>query len=230
MRLSQSIVKRTAVVALLLSGAVGALQIFACWYSVAPRGSDFLLRHFSTFFMGYFVILAFSNVLYAIGDAFNLLFRRGKSTWQQLAAKLVLCAVIFVVVILAFGLGETIRHEAFKRIAVRGKPLIVAIRQYQLKQGSPPGELADLVPDYLPSIPGTGVGAYPNYEFITKGAPARYGGNAWVLTVDVSTDDLVHDAVVYYPNTNYPSRKEVPISRRIGDWAYVSVARSSESK
>lgn len=66
---------------------------------------------------------------------------------------------------------------------------------------------------------------YPNYEFITKGARGRYAGNAWVLTVDISTDELVQDAVVYYPNTNYPSPKEVATSRRIGDWAHVAVAR-----
>lgn len=230
MHLPKSIVKRGAVVALLLSGTVGALDIFASWYSVAPHGSDFLLAHLSTFFMGYFLILVLYNVLYAIVDVFNLLFRRGKGTWSELAAKLVFCAVVFVVVMLTAGIGQAIRDEAFKKIAARGGPLVAAIKQYELKQGSPPGVLADLVPDYLPSIPGTGVGAYPSYELVTKGARARYGGNAWVLTVDVSDDDLVHDAVIYYPNTNYPSPKAVAISRRIGDWAYVSVARSSEPK
>lgn len=230
MHLPQSILKRTAVVALLLSGAVGALQIFACWYSVAPHGSDFLLKNFSIFFVGYFLILVLYNVLYAFVDVFNLVFRRGKDTWRQLAARLIFCIVIFFVVMIADGVGEAIRDVAFEKIAARGKPLVAAIKQYELKHGSPPGALADLVPDYLPSIPGTGVGAYPSYEFITKGTRTRYGGNAWILTVDVSTDDLVHDAVVYYPNAHYPSPKAVAVSRRIGDWAYVSVARSSEPK
>jgi hypothetical protein len=230
MHLPQSVFKRAAVVALLLSGAAGALQIFACWYSVAPHGSDFLLKHLSWMFVAYFLLLVLYNVLYAIVDVFNLLFRRGKSTWAQLAAKLLFCVISFVVVMVAVGVGEAIRDGAFEKMAARGRPLVAALKQYELKHGSPPVALEDLVPDYLPSIPGTGVGAYPRYELITKGARTKYSGNAWILTVDVSTDDLVHDAVDYYPNANYPSPRAVAVSRRIGDWAYISVARSSESK
>ena len=215
--------------ALLLSLVAGAVHVFACWYSVAPHGSDFLYQHVSWFVMAYFLVLVLYNVFHLLYSARRKLLGYDQNDPRNLLATVVFLGTLLIITLLAVCVGEGFRYVGYKGIVSRGRPLVAAIKQYQLKQGTPPATLAALVPDYLPAIPGTGVNAYPRYEFITNNSPAKYGGDKWVLTVDVSTDDLTREELVYYPDQNYPSPPQVSMMRRCGDWACLSTARPRES-
>ena len=215
---------------LLLSFVAGAVHVFACWYSVAPQGSDFLLKNVSWFIMAYFLLLVLYNVLHLLYYAGRKLLGYDKNDPRSLLATVVFLGIVFVITLLAVCVGEAFRYVGCKGIVRRGGQLVTAIKQYQLKQGTPPATLAALVPDYLPAIPGTGVNAYPHYEFITNNSPVKYGGDKWVLSVDVSTGDLTRDELIYYPDQNYPSPEQVATVRRYGDWAYLSTARHKDPR
>ena len=40
--------------------------------------------------------------------------------------------------------------------------------------------------------------------------------------MNVSTDDLMQDLLIFYPNGNYPARPQVASARRFGDWAKIA--------
>lgn len=225
--LPQSTLKRAVFGALLISSVVGALHVFACWFSVAPHGSDILYNKISGMLVIYLFLVVLYNVVRIVLAALGRLFGMGKIGWPQLAGGAIFCGIVFVITLIAFGVGETMRDAAFKAITVRGGPLVAAIKQHQAKQGTPPGSLDELVPDFIPAIPDTGVGAYPKYEYVRNPNPAKYDGNPWVLYVNVSTDDLMQDLLIFYPNQNYPPNPPSRNVRRFGDWAIIGTPNSS---
>ena len=95
-------------------------------------------------------------------------------------------------------------------VAEHSEPLVEAIRRYDTDHGRPPARLADLVPDYFPQRPRTGLRGYPEYDY----RPNPGFGNRWVLEVSLGLDSLL-----YFESQEYGD-SEVP--RRIGDWIYVS--------
>ncbi|MDY7000161.1 MAG: hypothetical protein SVS15_00080 [Thermodesulfobacteriota bacterium] len=64
----------------------------------------------------------------------------------------------------AAGVSE-VRHSTFVSLAERAKPLVQAIEYYEHRNGHPPQSLDKLVPDPFPSVPVTGIRAYPYYEY-----------------------------------------------------------------
>ncbi|MBL9172631.1 MAG: hypothetical protein JNL10_03775 [Verrucomicrobiales bacterium] len=114
---------------------------------------------------------------------------------------------------------ESIRMKAFHQLAERSQPLVAAIREFELKNGRPPGSLNELVPGFLPGIPGTGMGAYPQYQYLTN--PVVYQGNPWVLAIDTPSGGINFDKFLYFPKTNYPHEGYGGRLERVGDWAYV---------
>ena len=229
LQLPQTPVKRAVFGALLISTIVGVLHVFACWFSVAPHGSDYLYNKISGMLVIYLFLVVLYNVVRIVLAALGRLFGMGKIGWSALAAGAVFCGIVFVITLIAFGIGETMRDAGFKAITARGRPLVAAIKQHQAKQGTPPGSLDELVPDFIPAIPDTGVGAYPKYEYLRQPDPVKYGGNPWVLFVNVSTDDQMQDLLIFYPNQNYPSRQQVASVRRFGDWAKISTPNPSNA-
>ena len=227
--LPQSPLKRAVFGALLISSVVGALHVFACWFSVAPHGSDYLYNKISGMLVIYLFLVVLYNVVRITFAVVGRLFGIGKVGWPQLAGGAIFCGVVFVITLIAFGVGETMRDAVFKAITVRGRPLVAAIKQFQAKNGALPGGLDELVPDFIPAIPDTGVGAYPKYEFIRKPDPVKYGGNPWVLFVNVSTDDLMQDLLIFFPDGNYPANRPGHGARRFGDWAKIEWPVSSDA-
>lgn len=223
----QKPVKRAVVVALLLSVVVAAIDLFGCWYSVAPYGSDFLYRYVSVYLLSYFLILILYNAIYLALEMIGLLFGRRKTNWLTIGTTSAFFGVLLVLMFVTIGLNDDIRKWGYRGIAARGATLVTAIKQYQVANGAPPESLDNLVPKYLPTIPGTGVGAYPDYDYITNTNSMLYGGNHWVLSVNLSTDNLSHDALVFYPNGKYPSG---PLDSQLGDWAFVSTSLESGGK
>jgi len=84
--------------------------------------------------------------------------------WAQIS--LVVCTTSIVCLIggslIGAGIGNRIKWKALGQLAERSRPLIAAIDAYEKKRGQPPESLENLVPDFLPTIPATGIGARPN--------------------------------------------------------------------
>jgi len=109
--------------------------------------------------------------------------------------------------------------DAFAKLAARSQPLIAVLRSYEQHHGRPPESLSKLVPEFIPAVPTTGMGAYPNYEYLTPATD--YDNNPWILRVFTPTVGINFDQFLYFPLTNYPSKGYGGVLRRIGDWAYV---------
>jgi hypothetical protein len=118
-------------------------------------------------------------------------------------------------------LGAKIRSQAFSDLAARSAPLVTAIRAYEAKEGSPPADLQTLVPDYLPAVPGTGLGGYPEYHYHVGPDAARYDGNPWVLVVPSTSGGINFDEFLYFPRQNYPAHGHGGWLEKIGSWAYL---------
>jgi hypothetical protein len=227
--LPQTPVKRAVYGALIISTIVGVLHVFACWFCVAPHGSDFLYNKISGMLLIYLFLVVLYNVVRITFAVVGRLFGIGKVGWSPLAAGAIFCGIVFVITMIAFGVGETMRDAAFKAITVRGGPLIAAIKQFQAKNGALPGRLDELVPDFIPAIPDTGVGAYPKFEYLRKPDPAKYDGNPWVLYVNVSTDELMQDLLIFYPDQNYTPNRPGHLAGRFADWAKIGWPVSSDA-
>ncbi len=134
---------------------------------------------------------------------------------------LILAAILALATLGGARLGARIRMTAFKDLALRSAPLVKAIRTYESKFGTPPQVLSALVPEYLPAIPGTGMAAYPNYEYQVGEQASQYEGNPWALVVLTPSGGINFDQFIYLPLQNYPATGYGGMVERIADWAYV---------
>lgn len=181
------------------------------WAAVAPHGSDAFL-----WLMLLLVFPALAAVPAFLAALVGLAFRR----FRRYAAVIALCcAVYFAAFGAAVRIGDNIRMSAFRRLAERSEPLIAAIRAYEQKHGRPPESLQALVPEFISSVPSTGMGAYPEYRYSPAGTNDH--GNPWVVTVFTPSGGINFDQFMYFPLTNYPERGYGGWLERVGDWAYV---------
>ena len=112
---------------------------------------------------------------------------------------------------------------AFDKLAKRSELLVQAIKNYELQYGSPPAGLENLVPEFLPNIPQTGMGAYPEYEYKVGDEAQEFAKDAWCLVVRAPLAGLNWDVFIYFPNQDYAECVHAygGVLEKVGDWAYV---------
>jgi len=167
------------------------------------------------------LLIPFLFVLAVVPFSFVLLIFR-KTRRPALIA--LLSAITFLVAaigIFRVDIGGRVRMHGFHKLAERSVPLVQAIKKFETEKGHPPNSLKELVPEYLLSIPDTGMGAYPMYEYIVGEEARKHDNNPWVLYVFTPSGGLNWDMFMYFPNQNYPERGYGGSLERIGDWAYV---------
>ena len=148
-----------------------------------------------------------------------LLLRR--STRMLVLAWLIAALVYLPLALGGVFLGHRIRQWGFDQLALRSTPLVSAIHSYAEARGQPPSALADLVPAYLPRVPGTGMMAYPDYRYRVGTDAQEHDNNPWVLVIDTPSGGINFDQFMYFPLQNYPERGYGGVLVRIRDWAYV---------
>lgn len=104
-----------------------------------------------------------------------------------------------------------LRAMAMKRITENGQPLVDAINEFEKARGQPPSDLSELVPSFIDSIPGTGVPAYPDFEYRREGA-------GWTVRVDTPIGIINFDFLYYDSKQQYGELASKVT--RIGTWAY----------
>jgi len=132
-----------------------------------------------------------------------------------------LAVLIMATVYLGGGLGRSLRMQAFHDLAERSQPLVEAIERYSADHGSPPTALTRLVPDYLDEVPGTGMPAYPEYEYDTTSDL----GDPWVLSVFCPLAGAINfDRFFYAPRFAYEPGHRPELSgslEQVGAWMYL---------
>ena len=119
------------------------------------------------------------------------------------------CLAYLIIGVVGIMATDRARMWAFGALARRSEPLVAAIHHFENDNHRPPSSLEELTPRYLRTVPGTGMGAHPDYRY--DAGP----GNDWTLIVLASEGPFSWDRFVYDPHLLYRN------ARRIGKWVYV---------
>lgn len=202
------------------------LPIVACalafYAPTLPFGSRFLtetLGILSTLLaIGALGLLAFLVVLFVPLEVLKII------TPPERRVMLRVTCLLGAVVLGAFlgaSIGRHLRTGAFKALAARSEPLVTAIQRYEQEHGTLPASLDDLTPRWLDAVPSTGMGGYPDYEYLVGEEAARYKGNPWVLRVEAFGPGMQWDTFLYFPNQDYPKYGYGGSIEPLAGWAYV---------
>ena len=142
----------------------------------------------------------------------GLLFKRLRNFSKKL---FFILFIYFIVGICFLFLAFQVKKLGFSCFTKRSTVLISAIDSYIEKYHYPPENIYKIVPEFLTRIPGTGMGAYPEYEY--ECYPSEYPDNSYILRVHTPSGLIDWDCMIYLPNKNYKYYKYL-----IGDWAYVN--------
>ena len=135
--------------------------------------------------------------------------------------------LILLVFVIQFYMGivtfimwqsDKFSRERWQKVADNAEPLITAINQYETDKGRPPGLIEQLVPKYLPRIPGTGDTLHPDFAYYYHSHPDDYG-NTWTLRVRALRGHSF-DEFLYFPRGVYPPDSGGNTYERIGKWSY----------
>lgn len=199
----------------ILGPPVGFAGAFLAYYLPTARYGSLSLA----WMIAFFVFPVAGGAFFLAPYCFFGLFR-----WQDRDKAMFGFLGSVLLIALSFGgarLGIRLRMNAFDRLAARSEPLVMAIQKFATDKGRPPNSLDELLPSYLAGIPTTGMGGYPEYEYLTGSDAQEYGGNAWVLLVHAPGPGINFDMFMYFPKQNYPDRGYGGSLERIGTWAYV---------
>ena len=204
----------TVLLAAAAAGCVGLLDVLVQHLAVSANGSQGPLWG-SMFLM----VSIFLGALAAVPVGIALILARRT---RVAGVKLVAAGAVGIAVLMALGnLSQAVRMRGFARLAERSAVLVSAIERYEQEQGRPPVALADLVPGYLATVPGTGIGAYPDYDYsMGERAQGTYG-DRWALSVFTPAGGISFDQFYYVPSRAYPEYGLGGFIERVGDWAYV---------
>ena len=197
-----------------VSAVVNSLFVLAEYKAVSPNGSDDWL---------WSLMILIVPLLIALGVfVCSIVFLVPGRTRRVAAVVLGASATYLVVAVACMWIGGYVRMRAFGELADRSDSFVAAIKDFERDRGRPPQTLAELVPAYVPAIPSTGMGAYPDYEYVAgTEAESRFHGNPWVLWVDTPSGGINWDMFIYYPRQNYPSNAHGGWLERVKQWAYV---------
>lgn len=91
-------------------------------------------------------------------------------------------------------LAENIQDDALNRLPSTAAPLVEAIGAYEARHGRAPETLEALIPDYLSTLPATGIPAAPVWQYESL-APDHTGGSWWQLSAQLG----IIGEVIYIP-------------------------------
>lgn len=140
---------------------------------------------------------------------------------RHAAWALVCLSIAIASFFLGFRLSLPIKRFALDQVVARAEPLVAAIHKFEATTGKPPQTLAELVPNYLATIPKPGIGTSPEFYYRLPERDESIEGNAWMLDVNPPVIGIGFDRFIYLPNQNYPERGWGGVLERIGTWAYV---------
>lgn len=158
-------------------------------------------------------VFSFLFALLGLVPALTLMLFRG--TRRTVGLVWIACVISLLFSLPGISLSHFVRLNGFRQMAERTKPLIAAIKRFEAERKAPPAELEDLVPKYIPQIPSTGIGAYPEYRY----ERLMDEPDSWELRVDCGLGVLNWDEFFYRPSEKYGERPGGWVEP-VGVWAY----------
>lgn len=214
---------RLAIV-ILLSVLVNSLIFIAQWYALSPKGSGTYLNYSALF------IIPLTLVMMAIPLLIIMLaFPVNK---KKVLFTLLCCMIYIGTGFFSTKLSVMYRGSAFDKLAQQSQQLVAAIAQYEKDHHYPPQKLKLLVPEYLPNVHNTGMGAYPDYTYKVIENPGNQDVRRWQLYVTISgvEDNGDSEKFFYLPERDAPDALRENIKKRSGDWVYLIGKRESISR
>jgi len=141
--------------------------------------------------------------------------RRRKLLWVALS--LLIGAALIVP---SLRVSSRARMLCIRQATARGGPLLHALERYREDHGVYPGSLDELQPDYLAEVPGTGMIAYPDFEYEPPGEAEPEAGG-YSLYVYCLLMWCGFDTLHYWPSQDYPEKMWGGVVERIDGWAYI---------
>ncbi|WP_417378762.1 hypothetical protein [Gimesia sp.] len=187
---------------------------FAHWISTTPVGTTLFL--WLVVFYGIALLLA---VLAIPASLIGLFFKQ----YRRDALLILILSLIYIPgCIYSIQLGQQVRMVRMADFADRSRFLVEAIEDYTRDHTRHPETLEQLVPDYLTAVPGTGMMAYPEYEYYVSADYQWWPEqNPWILVVRTPSGGPNWDMMLYFPKQDYPENGYGGWLERVGDWAYV---------
>ena len=187
--------------------------IVSAWLPLQPFGAPWMTM-LSTF--GVFIWL-----LVVVATVISLLLCIPQKTRKKwLLRFMCLTSISFFSVIGLMLIGK-VRMNEFEKLGINSTYIIRAVEEFRSENGFYPTKLDQLIPGFLPQLPKTGMGAYPNYKIIMNNSNNETYENDWILMVDCPSGILNWDVFIYFPNGNYPKQAYGGYLKPIGNWAYV---------
>jgi hypothetical protein len=180
-------VKKGAIAGAASAVALSAIGFLIEMYLLSPRGFPVSVHPP----MALFFPIALCAFLFPI--ACILLAPRATRRIAETAAAF--CAAYVVAGLLGMIATDRARKYTFARLGSRSAGLVTAIHAFEVDHRRPPSSLHELVPGYLPAVPRTGMGAYPDYYYKYE---ARDDGG-WRLWVPATEGPFSWDSFVYDP-------------------------------
>jgi len=97
-----------------------------------------------------------------------------------------------------------LQRQAIGRVTVRGALLVNGIGRYQQEHGRPPRTLTALVPEFMESIPSTGIGVCPQFQYRLL--------NAMVTWYDLGLHHGDYERSLHLHAVGHPSRAHLAFS------------------
>jgi hypothetical protein len=193
-----------AALALLMLAGLGGQYL-----ALRPSGSDRMLAGWA--------LVALPLVAGTVGIVASAPFLLFPTKRRRALRVLAVCLAFVALSTVLGAIERDIRMDAFERLAERSRPLVDAVGRFEREKGHPPDALSDLVPEFLPTVPGTQIGAYPEYEYVSGHRAASYG-DRWALVVPAPRGGINADHFYFVPSRRYPPYGGF---ERVGEWAYV---------
>lgn len=155
----------------------------------APWGNSFSIYVYGILTM---IMAAVITLVFFAGLLLSGFDNKNKKQWMNIAG-LALVSGLY----LAFTsmCGTAIQSRACYNFAERLQPLVASVDAYKRDHNELPKKLEDLVPEYLKTLPSTGIGILPDYDL-------RRVRDSWQLVV---SDPNANAEFVYLPDPPLPA-------------------------
>lgn len=149
-------------------------------------------------------------------------FRNREGRFQNLSCFFA-CVVLCGLGISALRLSQHLRSAAFWRAGGTGNQVVAALNRFHGDKGKFPESLNELVPEYIPLVPSTGLLGYPEFYYHKADEENDWiRGNAeFELGIECTSGGINFDRFFYWPSEQYPDFIYGGSVERIANWAYV---------
>jgi hypothetical protein len=210
--------------------SLGAVFVLLEWYPVSdgPPDKELCFLSFNLIFFMLPIFFAALGAYIVVPLAFmGFFFVKGKTRSVLLVIGIIFLTACLVAHLSRFVNWE-IRYSSFERVSQRAEVVIQAIESYREHENKAPESLDCLVPEYIDTIPGTGIRAYPFFEYEIPEAVGQYHKDIfekhnvpYELRVNCSIGVLNWDCFIYWPSESYPDNIYGGPTELINKWAYV---------